>query len=452
MMGKPQNRAPAPIQITAEQILRESRERANQEELDDYRMGKRTEFENEIRRQRTHIGTWMKYAKWEEGQEQYERSRSIYERVLDIDYRDPTIWRKYAEFEMRHKCINHARNVWDRAVTFLPRTDKLWYKYAYMEEMLNNRQKETIRARKLFERYCICHPYATPYIRYAKWEERSHQLQLARDERCSEFERALLPKDQTGQIYRAFVAFEKQHGDGQKVDDIVTNKRRLKYEKQIQANASDYDTWLDYIRLEEKKKNNAPAIREIYERAVANVPPAQEKRFWRRYIYLWINYALYEELDAKDIERTRAVYKTCLQLIPHEIFTFAKIWTMFSHFEIRQRDLNAARKILGHAIGRCPKERLFKIYIQLELNLGNAWTRYAELENSAYIDFEVAEGEHDNVRHLFERLLEKATHLKIFISFAEFEESVNNCNGSRDIYKRGYNELRHDQGLPEAAC
>ena len=40
-------------------------------------------------------------------------------------------------------------------------------------------------------------------------------------------------------------------------------------------------------------------VRDLYERAIANIPPAQEKRLWRRYIYLWINYALYEELDVK---------------------------------------------------------------------------------------------------------------------------------------------------------
>lgn len=43
----------------------------------------------------------------------------------------------------------------------------------------------------------------------------------------------------------------------------------------------------------------AETVREVYERAIANVPPIQEKRHWKRYIYLWINYALYEELEAK---------------------------------------------------------------------------------------------------------------------------------------------------------
>lgn len=44
---------------------------------------------------------------------------------------------------------------------------------------------------------------------------------------------------------------------------------------------------------------------QVYERAIANVPPVVEKRYWRRYIYLWINYALFEELQAEDAQRTR---------------------------------------------------------------------------------------------------------------------------------------------------
>lgn len=47
-------------------------------------------------------------------------------------------------------------------------------------------------------------------------------------------------------------------------------------------------------------------VAELYERAVANFPP-DEKRYWRRYIYLWINYALYEEMKSKDYLKTREV-------------------------------------------------------------------------------------------------------------------------------------------------
>lgn len=42
---------------------------------------------------------------------------------------------------------------------------------------------------------------------------------------------------------------------------------------------------------------------------------------------------------------------------------------MFAKFEIRQLDLPAARKILGAAIGMCPKEALFRGYIDLEVEV-----------------------------------------------------------------------------------
>ena len=79
--GKVKNRAPAQMQITAEQLLREAAERqdltANNmavvtnkvndaEEYQSQLRLRRKGFEDEIRRQREHIGTWIKYAKFEE--------------------------------------------------------------------------------------------------------------------------------------------------------------------------------------------------------------------------------------------------------------------------------------------------------------------------------------------------------------------------------------------------
>ena len=42
-------------------------------------------------------------------------------------------------------------------------------------------------------------------------------------------------------------------------------------------------------------------VREVYERAVANVPLANEKRLWRRYVFLWLFYAVFEETETKVI-------------------------------------------------------------------------------------------------------------------------------------------------------
>ncbi|GKC32381.1 crooked neck-like protein 1, partial [Tanacetum coccineum] len=115
------NKTPAPVQITAEQILREARERQEAKirplkqkitdptELADYRLRKRKEFEDSIRRVRWNKSVWVKYAKLEESQKDFNRARSVWERALDVDYRDPTMWLKFALVEMNNKFINHAR-------------------------------------------------------------------------------------------------------------------------------------------------------------------------------------------------------------------------------------------------------------------------------------------------------------------------------------------------------
>lgn len=571
------NRAPAPIQITAEQILREAQDRkeepikptrrriTDEEELNDYRMSKRKAFEDEIRRQRQHIGTWMKYAQWEESQHEFKRARSVYERAIDIDYKNTTIWLKYAEMEMRHKFINHARNVWDRAVSLLPRVSQFWYKYAFLEEMVGNltgarriferwmewqpddqawysyiklelRAGEIERARQLYERYVACHPAERSYLKYAKWEERQqHQLVLARqvyeraleelrddekteqiyvafaqfEERCREYDRARaiykyaldkLSKEEAPQLYNAFITFEKQHGDRNRIEDVVIAKRRVLYEKQVSSNPLDYDSWLEYIKLEENEaveKQSFALVREVYERAIANVPPIEEKRYWRRYIYLWIKYALMEELLADDEspERCRQVYQTCLQLIPHDKFTFGKIWILYANFLIRQRDVQGARLALGQSLGKCPKKKLFRSYIELESRLGEVdrcrkiydkfvlfdpqncetWQKYATLERQvgeveraraiyelavkqpvldmpemiwkAYIDFEIENNEVENTRMLYERLLERTKHVKVWISFAQFEANYDR-EVAREVFERAIRYLK-DQGGDE---
>lgn len=570
------NRAPAPIQITAEQILLEAHERqdvglkaprrklADADELREHRMAKRKAFEDSVRSQRHHVGTWLKYAQWEEAQHEFRRARSVFERALDVDYKAPALWLKYAEMEMRHKFINHARNVWDRAVTLLPRVAQFWYKYAFMEEMVGDvdaarrvferwmewqpddqawyayiklevRAHAIARARALYERYVACFPSEKAYIKFAKWEEREqHQLGRARhvferaveelradektqavyvafaafEERCREPERAraiyqfaldALPQTDAPELYRAFIAFEKQHGDRTRIEHVVVAKRRVVYEHQVAANALDYDAWLAYVKLEENEAVEAQAfgrVREVYERAVANVPPVDEKRYWRRYVYLWIKYALFEELvaadsddDAASAARVRQVYTTCLTLIPHRSFTFAKLWVLYAKFLIRQRDVTAARLALGESLGKCPKKKLFRQYIELELMMGEidrcrtlyaqfllfdpqnceTWQKYAGLEVQvgeteraraifelavkqpvldmpemiwkAYIDFEIELGDAENTRALYERLLERTKHVKVWISFAQFEATAD-VDAAREVFERAVRYLK----------
>ncbi|OVA01080.1 RNA-processing protein [Macleaya cordata] len=410
---------------------------------------------------------------------------------------------------MKNKFINHARNVWDRAVTLLPRVAQLWYKYIHMEEMLGNvagarqiferwmswmldrqgwlsyikfelRYNEIERARLIFEQFVQCHPKVSAWIRFAKFEMKNSEISRATN--C--YERAVekfgADDEEAAELFLAFAEFEeecrhteqseKQYGEKDGIEDAIVLKRRFQYEEEVRKNPLNYDSWFDYIRLEESvgKKER---IREVYERAIANVPPAEEKRYWKRYIYLWINYALYEEIEAEETERAREVYRECLKLIPHRKFSFTKIWVMAAQFEIRHKNLKAARQILGNAIGMAPKDKVFKKYIEIEMQLGSinrcrilyekylewapencyAWSQYVEMEGrlseteraraifelgvaqpgldmpellwKSYIDFEKSEGgEIERVRKLYDRSMK---HLKkVWESYGEFEASV----------------------------
>ncbi|KAI7509063.1 Pre-mRNA-splicing factor [Hortaea werneckii] len=547
------NKAAAPQQISAEQLLREAVDRqelgvqaptqrfADLEELHEYQSRKRTDFENYVRRNRLNMGNWFRYAQWELEQKEYRRARSVFERALDVDPTIVQLWVRYIESEMKERNINHARNLLDRAVTILPRVDKLWYKYVYMEEMLGNiagtravferwmswepdeaawgayiklekRYGEYDRARGVFERFTIVHPEARNWIKWARFEEENGTSDLVRDvygaaietlgeefmdeklfiayarfeAKLKEYERARaiykyaldrMPRSKSATLHKQYTTFEKQYGDREGVEDVVLAKRRVMYEEQVKENPKNYDSWFDYARLEESSPSSSPdRVRDVYERAIAQVPPSQEKRHWRRYIYLWIFYALYEELQARDMQRAGAVYAEALKLIPHKKFTFAKVWILKAQFHIREGDLSAARKTMGLSIGMCPKSKLFRAYIELELKLfeftrcrtlyekwiewdsGNtsAWIKFGELERGlddveraraifelaivqpvldmpellwkAYIDFEEEEAqepeEYERPRALYERLLEKTDHVKVWISYAHFEINV----------------------------
>ena len=144
----------------------------------------------------------------------------------------------------------------------------------------------------------------------------------------------------------------------------------------------------------------------------------------------------------------------------------------------------------------CPKDKLFKGYIELEIELREfdrcrilyekylefnpqnctTWIKYAELESilgdieraraiyelaveqlrldmpeivwKAYIDFEIEQQEYDKCRGLYNRLLSKTQHVKVWLSFAQFEANnpleAENCKeNARAVYKKAYNELKN---------
>ncbi|KAF1743498.1 hypothetical protein MXB_2351 [Myxobolus squamalis] len=510
--NKVKNRAPAPVQITAEQLLREARERQNEripaaprqkvidgEEMDSLKLKKRKEYEDNIKK--------------------------VFERALDTDYRVVSLWLKYVEMEMRHRQINHARNVFDRAVTLLPRANQFWYKYTYMEELMENisgarnvferwmewrpdeqawlsfikmelRYKEVNRARSIYERFVTVHPDVQNWIRFARFEENHSNIANARlvyeraveffgeteldsklivafarfEESCREYERArtiykFAIDKLCGKDNHEYGKFEKRHGDRRDVEDV-----------NIATNQFDYDSWFDLISILENEIGDPAEIRDCYEKAVAAIPPAQ------------------------DFLRARQVYKSCLNIIPHKSFTFSKIWIMFAEFEIRQKDISSARKILGNAVGKCPTEKLYRSYIGLETDFREfkrarilyekfiefcptacvPWIKYAEMETlignvdrsralyelavsqenlnmpeflwKSYIDFAISLGDYELVRDIYERLLIRTIHSKVWISFAQFEAGTDDqdcLERARSVFRRANETLKQAEEIEQ---
>ena len=155
----------------------------------------------------------------------------------------------------------------------------------------------------------------------------------------------------------------------------------------------------------------------------------------------------------------------------------------------------------------CPKDKLFKGYIELEIELREfdrcrtlyekyiefnpqnctTWIKFAELESilgdlertraiyelaieqplldmpeiiwKSYIDFEIDQEEHDKVRKLYRRLLARTQHVKVWLSYAQFETNLASRKNSadedeseartspnydtvREVYKKAFDELK----------
>ena len=129
---------------------------------------------------------------------------------------------------------------------------------------------------------------------------------------------------------------------------------------------------------------------------------------------------------------------------------------------------------------------LYEKYIEFNPQNCSTWIKYAELEAilgdlertraiyelaieqplldmpeiiwKSYIDFEIEQEEHDKVRKLYTRLLERTQHVKVWLSYAQFETNLAtrqaasedesearpspNFDKVREVYKKAFEELK----------
>ncbi|AGO13689.1 AaceriAGL184Wp [[Ashbya] aceris (nom. inval.)] len=368
---------------------------------------------------------WYKYVLVEESLGQVELVRGVYTKWCTLEPA-PAVWDSFVDFETRQGQVEHVREVYSRYVMVHPRA-ATWLKWVAFER----KHGDAGSVRRVYSLACdTLTAFAGAEVQdveelvvsFAEWEATQQELERSRAVLSVAISR--WPDSRT--LKNAAAQLEKKFG-GARAGESILFKRKREYEEHLLAAPSDYDAWWLYLDLIEESFP-AELRAALADATVKAVPENLEKDMqWRKYINVWLRYLVYLETVLVDSDLTRNMYqKLVKEVIPNKKFTFAKAWIMYAEFEIRQENLDKARKILGMSLGMCPKPKLFQYYIDLEIKLK----------------------EFDRVRRLHEKLLEFQPDLiSNWIEYAELEENLGDEERARGIYEIG---LAGDSGLSQS--
>ncbi|QRG38390.1 hypothetical protein FDK38_002798 [Candidozyma auris] len=359
---------------------------------------------------------WYMYVQTEETLGNYNSVRKIFERWISWKPAK-AVWDSYIGFEKRYDEYDNVRALFTRYLAEYPHGD-VWLRWADFERLEVPPSESSIpRIRgvfeaamdALFENGTIETDTSVSQIilRWTSWEASQGETDRARQIFLTALEKGMIKSEsQKSKIYQVFADFEKMFGTSSSIDSSVAMKRRIQYEEEVTKNPRDYNAWWEYIKAEEH--SSVETLRDLFRRSISTHPEEKYKSLlWRRYVFLWIKFALWEEFSNRDIERARSIWTDALALIPHARFTFAKIWIMAAEFELRNDKVEAltkARKLLGRALGltsKHTKSKIFRFYIQLESRLNglkrvrllyNKWIEAALIHDSEHPESRAALG------------------------------------------------------------
>jgi len=140
----------------------------------------------------------------------------------------------------------------------------------------------------------------------------------------------------------------------------------------------------------------------------------QKDKLFRGYIDL--------EIQLREFDHCRRLYEKFLEFGPDNCTTWIKLAELES--------------ILGD------NDRARAIY---ELAIEQSRLDMPELLWKAFIDFEIEQQEYDRVRKLYSKLLKKTQHVKVWLSLAQFEASIDepdSTDRARDVFEQAYKTLR----------
>lgn len=375
---------------------------------------------------------WFLYVQTEETLQNYNKVRQLFNSWMN--WKPPaTAWEAFIGFETRYDEKENVRSIYKKYVGHYPQ-GQTWVEWINFE--MNNGDTQIIRnvfelsIDTLLKNDIEDKKIPTIIEKWATWELKNKEV-----ERANEIFKLILDKTkfqfsatQYQLLLQAFTNFELKYGDSSTSSHNVLLKRKLKYISNVESNPEDIDSWFllfDLIYGEEYSKYMEMALLE------KNKPKDTSKSLiWRRYIFIWIKYALYQEYELKDIDLARQTWNNCLKVIPPTII-FGKIWILYAQFEIRNNEesVNRARKVLGRAIGsmKQPKDKIFKYYISLEKKLG----------------------EWDRIRKIYEKwfelsLISNLKALKVLLHYIEFEKELEEHERCEALFKMGLKLINND--------
>ena len=444
-----------------------------EEKLGEFRRA-RSVFERALLVEPTNADLFAQYVDFEVRNKFLNRARNVLDAALTVLPSRAKLWLKYVRLEESAGSAEHTREVFERWMQTAP-ADGAWRAYVDFEVRFG---QDLLRAKDVFERWCGLSPSVTAYVKYARFEYKYRkEIAEARDifERAlgvggrqaeldlnalppqdlatlwsefalfeqeqGEIERAravftyaldaerpgAVPEEYSHELRTSYSSFERTKGKASDVDDAVVERRRETYERRVVDSPTNCDAWFDLLRLEEAQPlqdaqddpqdlEQVERTRAAYKRAGASTPTIRTKDAWRRYVHVWLRWALYEELVQRDRDRARAVMAAALDVVPHKQFTFSKLWLHAAELELRDGQLGTARRLLGSALGKCPTTKLHREYLQLELRLGDV----------------------DRVRILYSKWLEHdSTSGRVWRKFAELESAIREVERARGIYALG---------------
>ena len=131
------------------------------------------------------------------------------------------------------------------------------------------------------------------------------------------------------------------------------------------------------------------------------------------------------ELSLGNIERCRLIYEKYVHFRPQH----APVWVKFSEFEVSLGETERAYAIL-------------ELGTKQELEM-------PEMVWKGWINISTELGDYEKVREVYQNLLDLTTHTKVWLSFAKFEEDIENIKGASQIFVQAYSYFKENNNNAE---